>query len=177
MNDTARGHQECHKLCLCPLPASACWLTTCVDPPQGDRHAIIHRRMTLLKVTSTYSFCAWHSQTWPPPVATLKNWGNLYRKLPEQTFPPHPWQKQGYMPTCELSTGLENGLPMIRLISFYPWVRNWMEFSGDTATWKSVHSWEKKSDSTSKKVGKGGKESRGGCEDQFGVCRLQCLIK
>ena len=26
-------------LCLCPLPASACWLTSWVNPPQGDKHA------------------------------------------------------------------------------------------------------------------------------------------
>ena len=84
--------------------------------------------MTLLKVTSMHRNCTWHTQTWQPPVATLKKWGNLYRKLPEQTLPPHPWQKQVYMPASKLSTGLENGLPMIRLLRFYPWAGNWMEF-------------------------------------------------
>ena len=110
--------------------------------------------LTLLKMTGMLLLTdAWPSSRWQARTETVRNthrhgslqwqlwkkWGNLYRKLPEQTFPPHPWQKQGYMPTSKLRTGLENGLP----ISFYPWVGNWMEFSGDTATWKSVYTWKK----------------------------------
>ena len=74
-------------LCLCPLPASACWLTSWVDPPQDDRHAITHRCMTLLKVTSTHRNCTQHSQTWQPPLATLKKMRKPLSKAPRANIP------------------------------------------------------------------------------------------
>lgn len=42
------------------------------------------------------------------------------------------------MTTHKLSTGIENGLPVIRLISFYSRVGHGINFSKNTAAWKRV---------------------------------------